>query len=97
MEWSRYYRKWFGWCFCTDAPDRFLDRFLRVWVRLRLRRTKGGSDFLHAGFYVNACQENSSQFFTGICVGLFNAQWYIGRWRPLSYYNVAPWEPITDG
>ena len=97
MEWSRYHHKWFGWHFCTDAPDRFLNRFLRAWVRLRLRRTKGGYDFLNAGFYVNACQAGDSRFFTGIIFGLFTWDWHLGYWRPLSHYNVAPWEPIADG
>ena len=97
MEKSRYHRKIFGWHFCTDAPDRFLARYLRAWVRLRLRRTKKGHDFLHVGFCINACQEKSSQFFTGVRVGLFNAEWYIGSWHPLNHYNVAPWEPIADG
>ena len=76
----------FTWNFDTHRPDRFLNRMWYHWVRVRLRRTKKGDDFLSVGFYVNAPQVGyRGKFFTGINLGLFTRELRLGYWRPLSH------------
>ena len=77
------------WSFVTDRPDRFLNRMWRMWVRVRLRHTKKGEDFLSAGFYINAPQVDSRNFFTGIILGLLTRTLHVGYWRPLNHYRLA--------
>jgi len=79
----------FTWNFDTHRPDRFLNRMWYHWVRVRLRRTKEGHDFLSIGLYLNAPQVESSEFFTGIHLALFRKSCYLGYWRPLSHYRLA--------
>ena len=79
----------FSWNFDTHRPDRFLNRMWYHWVRVRLRHTKEGEDFMSAGFYVNAPQAGHKKFLTGIHLGLFKRSWYLGCWRPLSHYRLA--------
>ena len=77
------------WSFVTDRPNHFLNIMWRMWVRVRLRRTKGGEDFLSAGLYVNAPQVDSSRLFTGIILGLFTQVLHLGYWQPLSHYRLV--------
>ncbi|KKM65643.1 hypothetical protein LCGC14_1489190 [marine sediment metagenome] len=81
----------FSWNIDTHRPDKFLNRMWYHWVRVRLRRSadKEGRDFLSAGFYINAPQVDSSEFFTGIHLALFTKSLYLGYWRPLSHYRLA--------
>ena len=80
----------FSWNMDTHSPDRFLNRMWYHWVRVRIRHTKKGDDFLSVGFYVNAPQVGyRGKFFTGINLGLFTRELRLGYWRPLSHYRLA--------
>ena len=79
----------FSWNIDTGGIHRFLARSWQVWARLRLRHTDGGFDFLSAGFYINAPQQGSMNFFTGVRFGLFAWVWDWGYRRPLSHYRLA--------
>ncbi|KKM75623.1 hypothetical protein LCGC14_1388310 [marine sediment metagenome] len=80
----------FSWNIDTSGIPQYPFRSWQVWVRLRLRRTEGSFDFLSAGFYINAPQQGSRNFFTGIRSGLFAWTWDLGRYLPLTRYVDFP-------
>ncbi len=86
----------FEWCFNVDGIRDLLHPSWRMWVRFRLREatllnSRGGSyDFVSVGLYLNAPQAGDKRLFTGVTVALFKRELCIGRWHPLSYYNLRP-------
>ena len=91
----------FEWSYdldCEYNPKPIGWRAWYAWVRLRLRKPREGKpqcDFLHAGVFMNSCHTCPKVFrrelFTGISIGLFERDLYIGRWRHVDEYNFAPW------
>ena len=86
----------FEWCFNVDGIRDLLHPSWRMWARFRLREatllnSKGGScDFISVGLYLNAPQMGEKRLFTGLIAGLFKHELHIGRWHPLSHYNLRP-------
>ena len=80
----------FEWYYDFSGIKDLLHPSWRTWMRFRLRRTEEQYDFLHMGLFLNAPQMEDKRLFTGTIVGLFKHDWHIGRWRPLSHYNLRP-------
>ena len=76
----------------TDGPNGLLHASWHFCVQIRLRKTKTKQhDFFSLGLNLNASPPLSGKrLFTGIRVGLFKRDWYIGRWSPLSHYRIRP-------
>ena len=77
-----------SWNIDTGGIPCFLARSWQVWARLRFRQTKDSLDFLSVGFYINAPQQASKEYFTGIWLSLFTRSLRLGYWRPLSHYRL---------
>ena len=86
----------FEWCYNVGGIRDLLHPSWRMWVRFRLLPETpfdskgGGYDFISIGFYWNAPQMGDKRLFTGAIAGLFKHELHIGRWHPLSYYNLRP-------
>ena len=86
----------FEWCYDVSGIRDLLHPSWRMWVRFRLREatpldSAGGScDFISTGLYLNAPQVGEKRLFTGVAMALFKHELYVGRWHPLSHYNLRP-------